>query len=730
MSFVNATTVTRAWGETPFADVIASPFGSQLQAGRLTKQSQPSPNVACLLPLLEELGWRGSPRFLAEALPHATDELTVDDLRSVLVDLGYHSLPHRTRLKDIDARFMPCLFKTSDGNMLIVRARSQGKASIFDGRTRQWREEERLSIAGTAYFVEPLPAQSLQDKTSGTSWLTRFLRRFRPVILMLLVVTFVTNVFALAVPLFIMGVYDKVIAAGSIGTLYYFLAGMGIVLLADTVLRLLRARALGYIGARLDVLLGCDVFSQILQLPLRMTQNASVGAQIGRLRQFETIREFFTGPLASVIFDLPFVGIFILAIAILAGPLAWVPIVLLAIFVAVAIVLTPIMRRRLADGAAIRNERQSFLIELFNQHRSIRDCHVEDTWRQRIREISAKHAAAFYKTQRLNLSIQTFAQTMMMAAGIATLGIGTLLVMEGRMTGGMLIAVMALTWRVLAPLQVGFLGLTRLEQIANAVTQINRLLQLETEYDANRSDLLFRSFQGNCGFHRVSFRYGSASEPALLGVNLTIPAHQRVAIVGPSGAGKSTLLKLLAGLYEPQSGFVTIDALDIRQVDKRELRGSFGYCPQQAHLFHGTIAQNIRLANPTASDAEVAKAAMEAGLLDSILAMPEGFDTWLTDAALHHVSESFKHQLMLARAYVTHAPIYLFDEAASGLDGEGDERFRKKFQALAGQATVIMVTHRPSHMRLADRVIYLRDGQILRDGPPEEVLPFIQQVQA
>ena len=730
MSSVAAASEPQALRNQTALGPAANPLVDHLRAGRLDKHSPSSPLVACLLPLLEELHWNGTPRRLFEALPHLADGLTIEEFRGVLARLGYRSVPQRLRLKDLDQRFLPCLFEADDGRAFVVRERCGETVSLFDGAVGTWHEEHCLTAKGKAYFLEPLTTRGSDDRSVSRSWLLKFVGRFRPLITLLFAVTFISNLFALAVPLFIMGVYDQVIAAGSTETLRYFLGGMAIALLADTALRFLRARALSYIGARLDILLGSEVFGQVLNLPLRFTQNASVGAQITRLRQFETLRDFFTGPLAGVVFDLPFVGVFIVAIGLLAGPLVWVPLALLVAFLLLAAVMAPLMRRRLAEGASVGYQRQSFLIELFSQHRSIRDCHVEDVWRDRFREVSARHARAFFRTQQLNLSAQTLAQLLMMAAGIATLWLGTLEVMAGNMSGGALIAVMALTWRVLAPLQVGFLGLTRLEQIRLAITQIDRLLKMETEYDATRTDLLFRSFKGDCGFHRVSFRYANASEPALLGVNLNIPAKQCVAVAGSSGAGKSTLLKLLTGLYEPQSGFVTIDALDIRQIDKRELRASFGYCPQRVHLFHGTISQNIRFANPTASDAEVTKAAMDAGLMEEVLSLPDGFETRLTEATLQHTSESFKHQLMLARAYVTDAPIYLFDEAAASLDQDGDERFRKKLQALSKQSTVIMATHRPSLMRLADRVVYLHEGQILFDGKPDEILPLIEKLKS
>jgi len=282
---------------------------------------------------------------------------------------------------------------------------------------------------------------------------------------------------------------------------------------------------------------------------------------------------------------------------------------------------------------------------------------------------------------------------------------------------------MILVWRVLVPLQVAFLGLTRFEQIKQGLRQFDQLMRLEPERKSGEAGDPHRSLIGQIVFHRVSVRYSPTSEPALLGVDLRVEPGEVVAFTGPNGAGKSTILKLIAGLYRSQAGAVLIDGMDLRQLDPGELRWATASVPQHCDLFHGTIAQNLRLANPTASDKELISAAHDAAILDEILALPDGFETRLTDRLQRQLSNGFKQGLMLARAYVKDAPIYLLDEPGNHLDVAGDRALMRKLEALRGHATVFVVTHRPSHLRLADRVVVMDAGRIVLNGPPGEVLP-------
>ena len=701
-------------------------LGSILTSGELGGFRAVSDIAACLMPLLSALGWSGQNRQLAEALPHFAESLDIQDLRQVLGNLKYESQQVRIRLGEIDPRLAPCLYLPDSGAAFVVLAAAEGEVTIFNSQIASIESFDPGELHGWAYFFKRIEEPEREvPRSAAEPWFDSVARRFRGLALRMLGITLLTSLLALIVPLFIMTLYDKVVPARSHEMLLYLASGIGVAILFEMALRLIRARILAYVGGRIDLILGAAAFQQVLHLPIQMTERAPIGAQVSRLKQFESVREFFTGALANVMLELPFAIIFIAVIALIAGPLAWIPAVLVVVFGLIALVSVPAMRRSIGRASDVRALKQNFLIEMLSNLRTIKTCAAEPTWSGRYRELAAQTAMENFRTSQLSSLVQTLAQTLMMSAGIATVGLGTLRVLSGDMTVGAMVATMALIWRVLSPLQAGFLSLSRLEQLKLGLRQINQLMALKPEREPGRLLERPRTLYGELSFRHVSIRYTPNAEPALLGVDLDIRPGEIVAVAGPSSSGKSTLLKLIAGLYQPQAGAVLIDGMDIRQIDLGELRDSVAFMPQHCHLFHGTIAQNLRLANPTANDAALSQAVLDAGLLGDIMALPEGFETRITDQLQSQLPGGFKQRLMLARAFVKDVPIYLLDEPGSNLDGKGDAALMRKLQSLRGRATVIVTTHRPSHMRLADRVVYLQAGRLLAAGPPDEILPKI-----
>jgi ATP-binding cassette subfamily C protein LapB len=298
-------------------------------------------------------------------------------------------------------------------------------------------------------------------------------------------------------------------------------------------------------------------------------------------------------------------------------------------------------------------------------------------------------------------------------------------VIAGNLSVGGLIATMAIVWRFMNPVQSAFVNLNRLQQVFAAFRQANQLFRLAPEREPGVLPPLFHTMRGDIAVSRVSFRYSSTSDSALNGISLRIPAGQLVAVTGPSGGGKSTLLRLIAKLYAPQGGTVHVDGVDIRQIDAGELRQNLSFVPDFFDFFHGTIAQNLRLAAPLATDEQVHKACVEARIHDYDSVLPQGAETWLKADLAAKLPPGLKQRILLARAWVKTVPIYLLDEPANNLDHVGEAAFLKKLEMLRGQATVIMVTHRPSHMNAADRLIYLQDGLIQYDGKPDQIMPQI-----
>jgi ATP-binding cassette subfamily C protein LapB len=498
--------------------------------------------------------------------------------------------------------------------------------------------------------------------------------------------------------------------------------GAGIVVATNLALRAIRARAMAYFGARIDALIGMGAFEVILNMPIAMIETAPVGTQISRLKQFESMRDSFTGTLAASVIDIPFIFIFLLAIALWGGDLVWVPLSLVAVYAALAATTIVVARSYVRAISIIKQRRQLLLHEIVRKRRTIRALNAEQIWIARHRDMVEEIARLNYRAQRFNNFVQNLGELLVSIAGIATLGFGALRVISGAMTSGALIGSMALVWRVLSPLQSTYLSLPRLEQALQTFKQIDRLMRIRSERSAGMPRSVFRKFKGKITTQRLAFRYPQRAEAVLRNIQLEIKPGEMVAITGASGAGKTTLLRLMAGLYPPTMGSVLVDNMDLRQIDPAEWRSQIAFLPESTNFFYGTLAQNIRLARPDASDAEVMRALAEMGFDVDVGLLTEGLDQRLKAADLENFPEALRQRLALARCFIKNAPLFLLDNPAAGLDSNSEKYLLRKFASLKGRSTVVFTTFRPSHMRLADRVVLIKDGQVALDGPPEKVI--------
>jgi ATP-binding cassette, subfamily C, bacterial LapB len=676
---------------------------------------------ACLVPALAAVGWTGVVRELKEALPHFDRIADVDALRSVLARMHYETPAHVGNLQSLPGRLMPCLF-SSDGFdvKVLVDRNSAGELLLFDGATTSWHLVRPEPLGGVAYQINPEPHE--QSKSDNSRWLGNVLRRFRPIIYKVFLLNFLINLGALALPLFVMHVYDLGITARAVDVVLYLALAAMIVITTDQALRRLRSYAVAYFGARLDAIIAVVSFQQLLDMPIAMTESAPIIMQITRLRQFESIRDVFTGTLATATIDIPFILMFMAVIALIGGHLVWTPIALLAGYAVLAAATIPIISKQLSKTGEAKGRLQQLLLELIGKGKAIRNVNAENVWIARHQLLADVFARLNYKSQLLDGFIQSLSQALVTLSGILTLGFGTSLVLSGAMTTGALIGVMTLVWRVLSPLQSTFLALTRLEQAIQAFKHINRLMEIPGERKPGRRSSFCRRFTGAININRLVFRYPRGLEPVLRGIQLRIAPGEVIAITARSGSGKSTLLKLIAGLYPATAGAILVDGVDVRQLDPAEWRSAIAYAPQTAAFFYGTVSQNIRLACPEASEADVAQAFNEMGLNAFVELFPDGLETRLSAGRLEQLPDAIKQRLLLARCFVKKASVYLLDRPEVNLDADGNSALVKQIANLKSKATVIFTTHRPSHMLLANRVAVIEDGQIVLNGAPEKVL--------
>ncbi len=697
-----------------------------LKSGKIGSFNAHSPYASCLLPLLTALGWRGNVRGLFESLPHFSDSLDLTEFRNTLAHLHYKTVCSPACVSQIDERLFPCLFSDEQGNPIVILSREKSDIRIFDSADRREKILEDNGLTGTAYFISSeftTQTNKKKQERPQENWVGDLLLRFKDTIKQLFAMTLILNIFALLVPLFIMSIYDQVIPSKSGGTLAYLTGGIAFAILCEILLRILRSRFVAYLGARVENIVTTGTFKKLLSLPPAMIESSPIGAQVSRLKEFDTIKGLFSGTLVNVVLELPFVVIFLAIIAILGGSLAYIPIAMMGIFALIGVIMLPSMKRSVVQSSRQKAERHSFLVESMSNLRTIKQTASEQSWLDRFRHLSADAAYSHFRTSQISLLMQSLAQAIMMGAGVATVGFGVIRILNGDMTVGALIACMALVWRVLSPLQSLFLTLTRLEQSINSVKQINMLMKIKSEDDPSPSNLSERKFSGNIVMDRVSFRYRPNAEPALLGMTFKVNPGEMLAIIGHNASGKSTILKLLLAMSRPQAGQVILDGMDIRQINSITLRRSIAYVPQESNFFHGTIGQNLRLVQPMATDEELTEACITANVMDDITALEFGFDTRIGDQSIQSLPSSFKQRISLARAYLKKAPILLLDEPAKTLDFDGDSAFMKSLQSIKGDTTILMVSHRPSHIKMADKILVLENGMVSKFGTPAEIFP-------
>lgn len=706
---------------------LQSRIEDALKAGAVTQPIEDDDSLDVINRFLKLTGWVQGPRRVFESLPHADCVESVAAFRAVLFRLGYQTTVEPASAENLRDEYLPCFIRCESGRMLLAeKCTSEGELVLFNPALGKRRKAPAAEIEGFAIFPE---LENKFDSHSGgpaPKWSTQVLTAFAPVIRQVLILSFAINLFALAPPLFVMSVYDKAIGSKSIDVLVGLVIGVAVIVAADYALRQVRVRLHSYLGARIDEQINEAAFRHLLHLALSYTEDAPIGSQLARLRQMTSIHEAFTGPLANAFFDLPFFFLFLAVIALIGGSLVWVPITLIIAYIVVAAWALPRTSQLTREAGDLKAQLNNLTVEAVSAQRTIRDLAAEHVWLRRQRRLSADASVANMKARRLNFLIQTFSQSMVAVAGIAVLTIGVAQVIAGDLSAGALIAVMALSWRVLGPIRNLFLSGLTLGQTLQGVQQINRLVKMPLEREPDSGPSIPRTFKGHVVFDKITFRYPSQREPALRGVSFDVKPGELLCLYGKSGSGTSTALKVLLGLYQQQAGSIFVDGLDLRQLDKGEWRHALGVGLQNLDLFHGTVAQNIRLARPDASDEQIETIARRLGI-DFYYggALDEGLNTRCSATARATWPDALVSRIILARAFIRDAPVYVLDEPAATLDFVGEKALVSIIEERRKKSAIIMTTQRPSHMRMADKIVWFEGGAIRDIGEPDQLVPKI-----
>lgn len=675
----------------------------------------------CLQPLLKSLDWQGSAKELTEALPHMSRCLDITGLRTVMANLGYRAVRFRERLSSLDERLLPCLFVPADQPAQVILGRqNDGRFHIFDSHHNTEALLTPSNVQGDFYLFSSQEAEN-QTEIQENSWIWTIMKRFKRHIALTFMIAVFGTLTTLAPPLFVMAMYNSVLPTGDLRMGLYLLAGVTFAIVLGWFLQRLKLRMISFMAGRAEYLIGNSVFQRILKLPISATQNPSPDRQAMRLRSFENLREFFLGPLANLAFELPSALILIAAIVFLNPWTLPVIAVSVLLFLILGMVSHGPQKRRVQNSAQWAGKRWEFLMETVSSLRALRAVGAISLWLKRFREISGRSALTSFHASWLNNGITSTARLIGMVTGVVVLGVSMLGAMNGWISTGAVIATMIIVWRLTGPMQNALMAATTMIRVLSTTRQLDSLMRQPTEDNGSARRTRRPQIKGAVGFTRVSFRYSNDSEPALLGVTFSVNPRHMVTITGANGAGKSTLLKLIARAYTPQAGTIRLDNVDLRQIPVVDLRSHISYMPQNCEIFYGTIEQNLRLANPTAAPEEICWALHMSGLSNDAEAMPEGLRTRISNNLAEQLPNGFLQRLSLARTMLKQAPLVLMDEPGNGMDAQGDLAVIRCIEYLKGRSTLFLVSQRPSHMRLADAVIYLDNGVIKKVGSYDKI---------
>lgn len=550
-------------------------------------------------------------------------------------------------------------------------------------------------------------------------WLMAPIRQNRAVYIKVVVASVMINLFTLAASIFSMTVYDRVIPNNAMASLVGLSVGMGIILLFDFVLKILRSYFVDIAGADIDQQVGDTVFARLLTIRLDQ-KRGSTGGLASLMRELETLRDFFASATLTVLVDVPFIVVTLFVIALIGGWLVLVPLLLIPIVIISGLMTQPTLDRLSAQMMGQTMHKQAVLVEAIGGLEMVKAAGAGNMLKRRWHDAVTGQARSSL-SQRLvaNISVTVAGSGQQIAyAGVVIAG-ATMIGANALTTGGLL-ACSILAGRAVAPLtQIANL-LSRLISVRTAYRQLNALMNLPHENDA-ATGLAPKAINGGIEFRRVSFVYPDATEKALDSISFTIKPGEKVALLGRVGSGKSTIQRLLTALYAPSEGQILIDGTEIRQMDTDIYRRFVGCGMQDTVLLSGTVRDNIKLDRPDVDDDEMLRVATLSGTHDFMGRIANGYDLILSDRG-ESLSGGQRQSISLARALAGHPRILLLDEPSSAMDSQTEQALIDRLAAELADRTLLLITHRVPLLRLVDRIILLDQGRILADGPRDIVV--------
>ena len=672
--------------------------------------------------LLREYGIRKSGASVRDAVENPHDTFGPMEAVSALSSLGFKASFGELKASQISNDLLPAIALRADGKAVVLKSREGDVFQIVDSLQMSSSQSVQLSDYAelfTGYLILAKELNPTEREQRTGHWFFSAFRKSKWLYIQVMIAAMVSNFLSLTTSLFTMTVYDRIIPNGAFESLIALSIGVVIALGFDFLIKGLRAKFVDTASRRADLEISRRLFDKILALT-PAEQRQKTGAMAGTVREFETLREFFNSSTLVVLIDLPFVFFFIYVIYLIAGPLAYVPLIAVPLVIIVGLGIQPFLARITRGSVESGMNKQAVLVETLNGIETINATGSGKLMKKRYEDALSDQSDSGNRIRALSNLIVNFAASVQQYAQVAAIFFGVYLIVDGTITQGALIGAVILGGRTMSPLSQLANTLSRINGALTAYRNLSKLIGKSHNGSVNLAPISRPFLSGEIEFKNVSFKFDEGTQPIIDNLSFKIPAGQKVALVGKMGSGKSTLSRLVAGIYAPTQGAILIDGVDVRQIDQADIRKNIGIMLQESWLFSGTVRENIQMGFSEYDDEHLLRVCKISGVDDFIGSNPKGYELEIRERG-QGLSGGQKQALNLARSLLHDPNVLLLDEPTSSMDQASEKKVVASLQEVCAEKTMLIVTHRNPILTMVDRVFILENGKIIADQTPDQL---------
>ncbi len=692
--------------------------------------------LGCLAELTKILGRPTPEGVLIGGLPLTESRLPVDLFPRAAAHVDLQARLKKFQLKNKPFHFpVPLvLLLQNDDACLLTDITEHGTAKIIHPPKSESEEvsiEELKNVySGQAFFVEPdvrfvASGQHIDVDVTGKNWFWNSVNRLWSAYGEVLVASLLINLFALAVPLFTMNVYDRVIPNRIFDTLWVLASGIVLVFVFDLIMRTLRSYFIDQAGRLVDLQVSAGILERIMGI--KMTDRPrSIGAFANTVESFASVREFITSTTVTVLVDLPFSLLFILVVGLIGGDIVFIPLLMLPII----IIFGYVLQKPLVEFSKVANrysaEKEAILFETLNGIETVKTYGAEPVMQNKWEQVTNLGAQVGIKLRFIANLCMFFSIFTQQLSTVLVVIVGVYEISNGTLTLGGLIACTILTGRALAPMAQIAALLTRYHASKNALESLNRVMNLPLDRPPGHQVLHVPNLKGSIELRDVTFQFPGQHSPVISQLNLKVNPGEHIAVIGRIGSGKTTVAKILLGLLQPNDGSVYFDGVDQTHFDLHDLRRHIGYVPQDITLFHGSLHDNITLGAPNVEDANILRAIEISGIEEFVKPKLGSYEAFINEGG-RNLSGGQRQVIAIARSVLLDPPILILDEPTNSMDNNTETAIKDRLASFIKDKTMILMTHRPSLLSLVTRVVVMDSGKVIADGPKDQILQALQE---